>query len=254
MYRFSIIVATCGGDPFYLRLKQRALASARAQSHPTVEVIDVHGGALDEARNRGARMARNEWLVFLDADDQLKPDYIAEMARVNPKPDRLYYPAVEYTDESGFHVPPMLHSSDGLLERNFMCIGTLVHRDVFFEHQGFSDLEMYEDWDLWMRICAKGAGVQPVPKAVYSAYLRAGSRNRAAKPVTARVVRRIRRQFTHREAGLLKRIVSVPSGGLVPGLLEEKGIPNYPGNERRDGRGWMMFLRMMWGSSRSPRR
>ena len=87
----SVIVPCYNGAAFL----EEALRSALAQSYPEVEVVVVDDGSTDssgeiarrfpvryirqenrglsEARNSGIRESKGSYLVFLDADDRLKP-------------------------------------------------------------------------------------------------------------------------------------------------------------------------------------
>lgn len=96
--RFSIIIPTFN----YGRFVGRAVESALSQPGDDFEVLVVDDGSTDDtadvlrafgdavdyqrhenagaavARNRGARRARGEWLIFLDADDSLLPGAIEQ--------------------------------------------------------------------------------------------------------------------------------------------------------------------------------
>lgn len=100
--RFSIIIPTYN----YARFLPRAIDSALAQQeddHP-VEVIVIDDGSTDQtlsvlmsyqdritsrvqenggvskARNHGIELSQGEWLIFLDADDELTPTAVSDFA------------------------------------------------------------------------------------------------------------------------------------------------------------------------------
>lgn len=155
-----VIVGTFGSSEWYTR---GHAAAAATREHHGVESIHVHDATLADARNQGARLARSEWLCFLDADDALGPGYFPAMAAA-ASPATLLAPAVAYGDG-----PAVTFADRELTHLNPCVIGTLVERDVFLTAGGFYDEAMYEDWSLWLRCATAGATIVHVPEAVYEA-------------------------------------------------------------------------------------
>ena len=93
----SIIVGTFGPDHWIDLAMSRAIPSAQAQP---AQVIHSHAATIAEARNLGAARAETEWLVFLDADDELEAGYIDALAAADGD---LRAPAVRYVTDD--HTP-----------------------------------------------------------------------------------------------------------------------------------------------------
>lgn len=78
--------------PGHESVAERAAASAEAQTVPcqVIRVDDKDGRGPSWARNRGAEQAETEYLVFLDADDEIAPRFVEECLRV-ARPNAYIY-------------------------------------------------------------------------------------------------------------------------------------------------------------------
>jgi cellulose synthase/poly-beta-1,6-N-acetylglucosamine synthase-like glycosyltransferase len=146
-----------------------------------IHVVSQANGGLSAARNTGIARARGRYLVVLDSDDMLMPDYLEMMGAALDADDNAGF---AYTDPWSFDTdkrrfrrkaamarnkPPMPPPSDPietmrqLLQRNYMFVGVTIRRSVIDEVGSF-DLEMRhcEDLDLWLRILRTGrSAVRP---------------------------------------------------------------------------------------------
>lgn len=174
----TVIVGTYGSQDWVNMAESRAIPSVEGQA----PVIHRHADTLATARNDGAYLAKSEWLCFLDADDELSPDYIEQMAKGAAD---LRGPSVSYIGNR-VQVPYMPrvagHTHDCaascLDEGNWLVIGTLIRREMFMEVGGFAEHPCYEDWALWLACWRRGCTVEALPDAVYRAHVRPYSRNR----------------------------------------------------------------------------
>lgn len=59
--------------------KLSAIIHKFADKIEKVKAIDKPNGGVSSARNLGIDLAKGEWLVFVDADDRLSPDYLSQL-------------------------------------------------------------------------------------------------------------------------------------------------------------------------------
>lgn len=160
------VIITTFGDPWWEQLAmERAYRSAIPQAmtvmHHAEEAV-----SLGDARNQAVdRYDPQGWLCFLDADDELAPDYIKAMGtilRVAAKHD-LLVPSVQH----GAGSRPVCHTGRNIMKMNPCPIGTLIHRSMFERAGRFWDEPAWEDWSLFRRAYILDANLIFVQEAVY---------------------------------------------------------------------------------------
>lgn len=175
---FTIAVATFGDESWIDLARERALPSALAQGVP---VVHAHGSTLAAARNEALAQVDTEYVVMLDADDELEPGYVAAMASgtadvrapmvryIRGRRERLWQPRV-YGHE---------HDCDVVCLRagNWIVIGACARTSLLRE-VGWHDFPVYEDWATWALCARAGATFEMIRDAVYRAHVRLDSRNR----------------------------------------------------------------------------
>ena len=186
MTTFGIMIATYG-DPEWSELAtKRALPSALLQNADEILIDHFPGCTIAQARNALADRAESEWLVFLDADDELDKGYVAHMRKAISQPrhearNLILHPRVSYV-RKGKPSPPRYPVRRGTLkDDNFIIVGAGIRRDTFRAVHGFSDYPHgFEDWSLWAKAWKRGAQIVDVPRAVYIAHVDPNSKHRTA--------------------------------------------------------------------------
>jgi glycosyltransferase involved in cell wall biosynthesis len=159
---------------------------------PRVRCIRQENAGLPAARNRGIRESRGSYLNFLDADDWLGEGFGAELSlilRANPRLGFAYSDlqrvaeGVSRTEaDEGYSVGASRRQTSGdilpslLLGGYFTPHCVLVPRPVLDEAGPFDEkLGGHADWDLWLRIAARGWPAHYVDKRL--AYYRVHDHN-----------------------------------------------------------------------------
>jgi len=170
-------------------LINRALQSVVSQTHASLDLIVVDDGSTDNtcervrtdyphatllsqsnqgvsaARNLGISVAQGDWIAFLDSDDSWCESKIEQQLQALAKEPRS---RICHTDEiwirNGVRVNPMnkhLKSGGNIFEQCLpRCVispsAVLLHHSVFEDFGSFDEeLPACEDYDLWLRLCAK---------------------------------------------------------------------------------------------------
>jgi glycosyltransferase involved in cell wall biosynthesis len=146
-------------------------AIVQAIRDPRLRLAINDASGVSAARNLGARNARGDWLMFLDADDRLRPDAISTLLTAAKTAPRavLVYGDYNTIDSAGQTIGRRdllrgrLKPSGNVLERlaggNFIVNGgiMLVRTEAFRATGGFDvSLRYCEDWHCWCRLAALG--------------------------------------------------------------------------------------------------
>jgi glycosyltransferase involved in cell wall biosynthesis len=188
---FSILMAAYGTEPEIGDAIRSVLAQTRSDwelivvddgspddlvdvvttflSDPRVRLIRQPNAGAGAARNTAAGAARGSRYCIFDSDDQMAPEYLAQMGRfLDEHPDvdvvacdaRLLrgdtvLPTTYY--QGGAPRPPADRQLERLFAGNFVCPGAMVRRSAFDAVGGFDpERGVLEDFDLWVRIANAG--------------------------------------------------------------------------------------------------
>lgn len=207
MKNVSIIIP-CFNDGKYL---PEAVASARAQTHSSVETIvvddhsddprtlavyeDLRGQGVtvictpegkkgpSAARNVGIAVASGEYILPLDADDVMASDYVSLAAAAldaDPELGICYCKATYFGLKSGpWRLPP--YSFDALLTGNMIFASAMFRKADWLRVGGYDEklVTGLEDYALWLRIAALGRRVKQLDAELFKYRIKKDSRTAA---------------------------------------------------------------------------
>jgi GT2 family glycosyltransferase len=162
------------------RLEEQLRSFSRIDAR--VEVVRRReAGGISAATNTAIAVARGEFLVFLDHDDELHPRALAEMATAisaSPDADVLYSDEDKLSASGERYVPSLKPdwSPDLLLSSAYFCHLLVVRRSLVAEVGGLRpEFDGSQDYDLMLRATELARAVVHVPEILYHWRVIAGS-------------------------------------------------------------------------------
>jgi glycosyltransferase involved in cell wall biosynthesis len=176
MSEFAVLTPTL---PERRSLLEECEASVRAQTVPCVHLVGVDAAREGPGvvRNRLAEGTDADWLLPLDDDDLLDPDYLETLLPHLADADVVYpWCRVEGKDD---WTPNRLFRADPLLSFNYIPVTALVRAELWAEVGGWRD-EPVEDWRFWQRCLGAGARFKCVDEVLWSYRINASGSSRNA--------------------------------------------------------------------------
>jgi glycosyltransferase involved in cell wall biosynthesis len=197
------IIITCYNLGAYL---EEALESALAQNYADFEVLLIDDGSTDpatidlvdrlppnprlhvlrianqgvcRARNYGISMAKGTYILPLDADDRIHPEYLNHAVPVLETNPSVGFVGCHYRlfeDYQSLYTPNQYQLPDLLVE-NVVPITSLFRRVAWEQVGGYFPDIAIEDWDFWLSLIEHGYSGIVIPEVLFEHRMRTDSRH-----------------------------------------------------------------------------
>lgn len=138
-----------------------------------IQIISQKNSGVAAARNLGFSLANGEFIHFLDGDDLIYPQLIAETANflINHPEVDIVHTSWDWIDENGSKLYSKVapNSKDylkALLLGNLFSIHAVLSRKAFLASVGPVANIPTEDWELWARCAKRGARFGRIDKSL----------------------------------------------------------------------------------------
>lgn len=148
--------------------------------YPFVFILNQHNQGLAKARNNGIKLAKGKYIIPLDADNKLRPEFIQktiEILDTEENIDVVFGNAQFFGNKNTLWKVKPFNISEMVLN-NYIdaCAG---YRKSLWETLGGYDENMpimgFEDWDLWLRMSTNGAQFKYVDEVFFDYRVRNNS-------------------------------------------------------------------------------
>ena len=168
-----IVVDDGSNDPMTLKV----LEGIEGRGH---RVLHQENSGLGAARNRGIAIARGRYILPLDSDNHIRPEYIdrgVEILDNDSGMDVVYGDAEYFGGRTGrWRVPEF--NLRRLLRVNQIDACAVFRRSAWERCGGYDEampIQGCEDWDLWIRIACTGGKFRHVNEVLFDYRVRSDS-------------------------------------------------------------------------------
>tara|TARA_R110002096_G_scaffold28177_10_gene85526 strand:- start:2679 stop:3458 length:780 start_codon:yes stop_codon:yes gene_type:complete len=159
----QIIIVNDGSSDNSLQIAQKL-----SEKHKEISVLDQPNSGVAKARNTGIKAALGNYILPLDGDDLISPEYLekaVETLEQQAEVKVVYCQAVKFN--STLQKPWKLKSfsRNKLARDNMIFVSALFRKSDFLAIGGFSeDMTMgREDWEFWIKMLKDGGEVIQLP-------------------------------------------------------------------------------------------
>lgn len=171
-----IIVDDCSNDNSTKQIISDLYEKRSYKNHELTVIKNETNKWAAETRNIAAKNARGKYLVCLDSDDTIEPDFL-QLSLLTfaayPKASWVYPSVRKFDYKNQTDIAPY-YSAKKLFLENYQVITSPVKRSLWNELNGMRTFKVtnqvhhYEDWDFWQRAIGKGAFGVPIRKTIFN--------------------------------------------------------------------------------------
>ncbi|MBD3268504.1 glycosyltransferase [bacterium] len=203
---------------------------------PFVRFLHTNDQNVARARNHGAENARGEYLLFLDADDILYKDFLAQTL---PKAgDRMVY--TDYMELPG-EIPHEVseYSTEELRSKSLFAVTFLHPKSAWEDCGGFDEtLEGWEDWDYTINLALNGYCGLRIPQPLIGYRYQTGKRRTSSLANKKNLLKKVHGKWDSVNAVQCRPVPDTENGSAgesdqnktpFPGLVEVEFLPDRRG-------------------------
>ena len=155
---FEIVIVNDGST-------DRSMEIVRGIQDPRIVLIEQENGGPSKARNTGVKHAKGEWIVFLDADDELLPGALSLLNNIQRSHDDIELFCCEFYLNNGGNLTLPYEYSDSIVKDNYKSWfyneifprtgATMYSKSLVLSYPFNERIRRYEDFECLFHIFNK---------------------------------------------------------------------------------------------------
>lgn len=151
-----------------------------AEQDKAILVLNQPNMGLAKARNNGIKLAKGKYIIPLDADNKLRPEFIKQTISIldsNEAIDVVYGDAQLFGNKTSLWKGKSFDIAEMVLN-NYIDACAGFRKSVWEELGGYDEnmpVMGFEDWDLWLRMAVRGVQFQYVEDVFFDYRVRDNS-------------------------------------------------------------------------------
>ncbi len=145
-----------------------------------IHVLNQKNQGLASARNNGIRASSGRYILPLDSDNKIRPDFVERAAALldrEPKAAAVYGDVNFFEERTGVLELPPFDLTQTLVS-NYIDACAVIRRTVWEICGGYDAAMPYqgmEDWDLWLSVAERGWKIEHLPGVSFDYRIRSNS-------------------------------------------------------------------------------
>lgn len=150
------------------------------QSDPSINYINQINLGLAKARNNGIKAAKGHYIIPLDADNIIRPEFITQTIQIldtNPNVDVVHGNAQNFGNKTNIWYSKPFYFPEMLLN-NYIDACAGFRKSTWEKMNGYDEnmpVMGFEDWDLWLRMANAGCHFEYVNELFFDYRVRTNS-------------------------------------------------------------------------------
>ena len=201
---FELIIIDDGSTDNTKELIEEKYPNELLDKRIVYKKLDKNQGVC-KARNIGLKLARYDWIGYLDSDNEMLPDFLETFKNTISEnlDDKIFYSKL-YGSDGLIVGKPFDYNS--LLKDNFIDIGVFIHHKSLIKRYGNFDttLKRLVDWDLILRYTKNEK-----PVFIDKALLKYSSENNYARISNSESYKIARKKISYKQQKFITKIFSI---------------------------------------------
>jgi len=176
--KLEIIIVNDGSSD-----NSKEVAEELTEKHSNVFLLNQSNSGVASARNVGVEFSSGKYILPLDSDDLISPDYIEEAIKIvesQAEVKVVHCEAVKFDGEGERKWKLKPFSLKSLAKDNMIFVSGIFRKSDFIAVGGFSSNMKFgrEDWEFWIKMLKNGGEVCKLPLTGFFYRIHSGSKRK----------------------------------------------------------------------------